>query len=67
MTCSSCNYTIWEWKKAELYLDLFQYLSLHNLFHLVNEKLHEKANMCTSQGQEEPKITWSTDFHVPEY
>ena len=33
MTCPSCNYTTWEKKKSwiQLHLNLFQYLSLHNL------------------------------------
>ena len=43
MTCSSCNYTIWERKKnwIQLRLNLFQYLFLHNLFNLVHDKLHD--------------------------
>ena len=49
MTCSSCNYTIWERKKnwIQLHLNLFQYLFLHNLFHLVHDKLHDEANIWT--------------------
>ena len=49
MTCSSCNYTIWERKKnwIQLHLNLFQYLFLHNLFRLVHDKLNYETNICT--------------------
>ena len=36
--------------------------SLHNLFHLIHDKLHDEANMCTSWGQEELKIRCCTTF-----
>ena len=49
----------------QLNLNLFQYLSLHGLFHLVHDKLHDEAKMCTLQGQEEPEITWWTTFSWP--
>ena len=45
-----------------MYLNLFQYLSLHNLFYLVHDELHDEVKMCTSDGQVDPKITWYTTF-----
>ena len=46
----------------QLYQNLFRYLSLHNLFHLVHDELIDEANMCNWQGQEEHKSTWCTTF-----
>ena len=64
MTRSGCNYTISERKKnwIQLYLNLFQYLSLYDLIHLVQGKLHDEEDICTLQGQEEANITWCTTF-----
>ena len=33
------------WKK--LYVNLFQHLSFHNLFHLVHGVVHDEVNTCT--------------------
>ena len=49
MTCSSCNYNIWERKKTGysctwIYFNIY---FLHNPFHLVHDKLHGEANICT--------------------
>ena len=76
MTYWSCNYTIWERKKywIQLYLNLFQHLSLHNLFHLVHDKL-QWWTCVPLKVRRSPKLRGvrrspelfarSTDFRVP--
>ena len=60
----------------QLYVNLFEHLSFHNLFHLGHDEVHDEANMCTSKvtrstklrgAQRSFELTFrSTDFHVPE-
>ena len=47
---------------TQLYLNLFQHLSSHNLFHLVHGEVHDEANTCTSSRYKEHKITRRTTF-----
>ena len=59
----------------QLYVNLFEHLSFHNLFHLVNGKMHNKANTCTSNvtrntklrgAQRSSKLVFKrTEFCVP--